>query len=571
MMAVSTVQTGMPPQAQPEASSVTISIVGTNDLHGGILPREGRGGLALLSGYVKNLRAVRARDGGAVVLVDGGDMFQGTLESNLMEGAPVVAAYNVLGYAAAAVGNHEFDFGPVGPAPTPTGPADDPRGALKARAAEARYPFLAANLIDRATGRPAEWPNVRPSIVVDAAGVKVGIVGVMTFEALRATIAANVAGLDVAPLASTIAAETMRLRARGASIVVVAAHAGGRCSNLQTPVDVSSCDPASEILGVARALPRGGVDVIVAGHTHAAMAHQIEDTAVIESFAGGRAFGRVDVTVDRGIGKVIEKRIFAPRELCALEDPKTRACDTSPIPAQSAVPAVYEGSAVVADAAITELLAPALEAVRELKARPIGIFLETPIRRQRSIESPLGNLFTDAIREAVPGAEVSLHNTAGGLRADLPEGPLVYGSVYEVMPFDNKIVTLKLTGAQLRSVIANHLQTTRRTLGVSGIRVRAQCAAGRLAVSMLRAPTGQVKDEDPLTVVVSDFLATGGDGILKPVIPPQGFAIPDAAPLARDVLADHLRRRGGQLREEQLVDLANPRLVFDGTLPAACP
>ena len=89
---------------------VTISIVGTNDLHGHIeaLPRIG--------GYIANLRRARARDGGGVVLLDAGDMFQGTLESNMNEGAAVVRAYNVLKYDAAAIGNHEFDFGPAGPA-----------------------------------------------------------------------------------------------------------------------------------------------------------------------------------------------------------------------------------------------------------------------------------------------------------------------------------------------------------------------------------------------------------------------------------------------------------------------
>ena len=88
------------------------------------------------------------------MLVDAGDMFQGTLESNLGEGAAVVRAYNLLGYDAAAVGNHEFDYGPVGPAPTPRAPGDDARGALKARAAEARFPFLDANLADVASGAP---------------------------------------------------------------------------------------------------------------------------------------------------------------------------------------------------------------------------------------------------------------------------------------------------------------------------------------------------------------------------------------------------------------------------------
>ena len=188
------------------SSPIVISIVGTNDLHGGILPRDGRGGLALFGGYINNLRAVRAHDG-ATLLIDAGDMFQGTLESNLGEGATVVAAYNALGYTAATIGNHEFDFGPVGPAVTPAKPGDDPRGALKARAAEAKFAVLAANLIDDATKRAVEWPNVRPSVIVEAAGMRVGIVGVMTLRALAATMSGNVKGLSVAPLAATIAAQ----------------------------------------------------------------------------------------------------------------------------------------------------------------------------------------------------------------------------------------------------------------------------------------------------------------------------------------------------------------------------
>src|SRR5262249_53188603 len=131
----------------PTPSIFTISIVGTNDLHGAILPTGGPGGLALLDGFVRNLPSPRAADGGAVLLLDAGDLFQGSLESNLTEGAVVVAAYNAMGYTASAIGNHEFDFGPSGAASTRTSEADDPRGALKARAAEARFPVLAANIL----------------------------------------------------------------------------------------------------------------------------------------------------------------------------------------------------------------------------------------------------------------------------------------------------------------------------------------------------------------------------------------------------------------------------------------
>ena len=169
--------------ARPTAL-VTLSIVGTSDLHGEAMPRNGAGGLALLGGYMNNLRAVRAADGGAVLLIDSGDTFQGNIESNLSEGAVIVDAYNALGYTAQAVGNHDFDFGSAD-SPLARQMPGDLRGALKARAAQAAYPFLAANLVDAASGRPVEWPHIRPSVLVDVAGIKVGIVGVMTIDALE--------------------------------------------------------------------------------------------------------------------------------------------------------------------------------------------------------------------------------------------------------------------------------------------------------------------------------------------------------------------------------------------------
>src|SRR5207237_2686474 len=99
-----------------------------------------------------------------------------------------------------------------------------------------------------------------PSALADAAGVKVGIVGVMTIVALRATLQANVRGLRVAPLGQAIAAEATKLRTAGAQIVIVAAHAGGRCARFDQPSDLSSCESESEIFQVARKLPKGLVD-----------------------------------------------------------------------------------------------------------------------------------------------------------------------------------------------------------------------------------------------------------------------------------------------------------------------
>ena len=535
----------------------TLSIVGTNDLHGGVLPVDGRGGLALLGGYVDNLRAARARGRGAVLLIDGGDMWQGTLESNLSEGAAVVAAYNALGYTAAAVGNHEFDFGPEGPAATPVTPTDDPRGALKARAAEAAFPMLAANLIDSATGVPVDWPNVKPAVLVEAAGVRVGIIGVMTAGAPQTTVAANLRGLTVAPLIETIVSQAGRLRADGATVVIVTAHAGGRCTQFDNPADLSSCNPSSEIFSVARGLPQGLVDVIVAGHVHAGMAHEVNGIAIMSSFNGGRAFGRVDLMVDRATGRRVSQRIFAPRDLCERAT-AAGSCDPVADAGQSQVAAVYEGAPVRAAARVTASLAPTVQRVADLKATPLGLILDTPLPRG-SQESAIGNLFTDAMRQSMPGADVALHNVVGGLRADLRAGPLTYGRLYEVFPFDNRVVGLTLTGGELRRVVAAQLQPGPPTVGVSGIRVQARCAGGSLVVTVRTASGEAIEDGRRLLVATTDFLATGGDGILTSVTPAQGFAMPESAPLLREVVADWVRRRGGRLGTGQLLDPENPR------------
>jgi 2',3'-cyclic-nucleotide 2'-phosphodiesterase (5'-nucleotidase family) len=567
--ALACADTGPRPAVAPAAPTITLSIVGTNDLHGGILQRGDRGGLALLGGYVANLRAARARDGGAVLLLDAGDMFQGTLESNLNEGASVIDAYNTLRYTAAAVGNHDFDFGPVGPPATPQTPDDDPRGALKARAAQASFPFLAANLIDEATGRPVNWPNIRPSATITAAGLRVGVIGVMTARALSETIAGNIGGLRVAPLAETIAGEAMRLRADGASVVIVASHAGGRCTAFTSPTDLSACEPAEEIMQVAAALPRGLVDAIVAGHAHSAVAHEVAGIAIIQAYMGGRAFGRLDLVVDRVTRRVVEHRIFAPRDLCARIDPGTLRCD--PEGASSGrIRAEYEGAPVVADQAVARRIAPAVQAAESQKKMPLGVLLPAPIRRAGSGDSPLGNLFADAYRDGAPGADVAINNTSGGLRADLPAGPLTYGAVFEVMPFDNRLVTFHLTGGELRKVLTTQISRNAALVGISGLHARVTCERGTVNVGMRRPNGAPIADNERLLIATSDFLATGGDAIFAPVTPKEGFAIERDIGLVRDVVVDTLRKRGGTLREEQLVDAANPRWTLPGKAPVVC-
>jgi 2',3'-cyclic-nucleotide 2'-phosphodiesterase (5'-nucleotidase family) len=528
---------GAPAQASP---LVTLSVVGTNDVHGHIDT------LPILGGFVSALRANVTPDN--VVLVDAGDMFQGTLESNLGEGAAVVRAYNVLQYDAVAIGNHEFDFGPVGPSALPRAPGDDPRGALRERAKQAHYPFLLGNVQDAKTGAMPTYEHMAPSVMLTKHGIKVGVVGVTTIETPKTTIAPNFEGLVMVPLADAVKKEAAALRAQGATVIILSAHAGGKCKNVTSPEADGQCDDDQEIMALLSALPAGMVDVVVAGHTHAGMATKVRGVPVIESFANGRAFGRVDVTVDPDTKKITASKVFPVTEL--------------------KLPATYEGTTVMESSDVARAFADDLAQTKQRREQKLGVHLDARIRKSHDHESAEGNLFADLMRKARPKADVALTN-GGGLRADLPEGDLTYGSLFEAMPFDNRFALLPLSGKELRHLLTENAKTERGILSVSGITVEVACKGGKLALTMRRTnakgqPGAEVRDTDKLIIVTSDFVALGGD---RAEIPKDRATMEDE--LIRDALEKGLTGKG-ELREKDVLEREHPRWKLPGERPVRC-
>lgn len=543
---------------EPENDVVVISVLGTNDVHGELLPQPDRGGLTTLSGYIAALRAVRAADNGGMLLIDAGDMWQGTLESNMSEGASVVDAYNALEYTAAAIGNHEFDFGPAGPLATPQNDADDPRGALKLRAMQAEFPLLAANLIDTSTDLPVAWQNVRPSTLAEVAGIRIGIIGVMSENALQITIAANTIGLRVAPLTESIIREARALRANGAALVIVTAHAGSRCDEFDDPLDLSSCRLSGEIMRVASELPPGLVDHIIAGHVHQGIAHIVNGISITSSYSYTRAFSRVDFTIDRRTRTIRSRRVFPPQPACGFVDKASGQCVWDDEGSASIVAARYEGQQIVPTEIIVAIAERAAARVNETKDEKIGVYLETPITLDGRPESALGNLVTDALLES-SDADVAIHNVSGGIRANLPQGELTYGSLFRVFPFDNRLVILDVSGADLRRIIARQVHNDGRRAGFSGMRVFVDCNNDQMSVTMLLADGRKIQDDDRIKVVATDFLALGGDNVLTPAMPDGGFQYADNMPMARDIIAAWFSLGGGRIHAEQFLDLENRR------------
>ena len=491
----------------------TLTVIGTSDLHGHVER------LPLLGGYVGALRARHA-----VLLVDGGDLFQGTIVSNAAQGAPVVRAMNELGYQASALGNHELDYGVA---------------AFQARAKEATFPFLAANVTDEKTGAVPAWVTSRK--IIEVGGVRVGITGGATRVTPTAANPINLRGLRFDALAGPVRTQAEALRREGAEVVVAVVHAGGRCRDVEHPDDLSTCETDSEVFELARALPPGLVDVIVGGHTHQAIAQRVGGIAVVQAWSKGEAFSRVDLVVGGRPSRVKSARIFPPHRLGPNDG--------------------YDGVHITPDERVAATFEADLRAADAVRERQLGPRVDDRLWPSYTAESPLGNLLADLMREAVPDADFALQN-GGGVRAEVPAGPLTYGSIYELAPFDNRLALVTLRGATLRALLLDNYAGKGGFLSVSGLHVKVRCEDGHAALS---AP---IDDAHEYRVVTSDFLANGGDAFGRIVLHAPGTRVQILwdKPLIHDMAADLLARRKS-LRPSDVFDAAHPRIELPGPRP----
>jgi 5'-nucleotidase len=510
-----------------------------------------------------------------VLLLDAGDLFQGTLAANLSEGAAVIDVYNALGYHAGAIGNHEFDYGPVGPA-SATSPGQDSFGALKQRIKQARFPLLSANIYEVASGERPGWLGNDGTAILEAHGVKVGIVGVVTPATPRTTNPVNVGSLRFGSLAPEVIDGARRLRAKGAEVVVAVVHAGGKCGAWDNPHDLSSCDQRNgEIFEMMSGLPANTVDAVFGGDTHAAIGHFVNGTAVVESFGLGRYFGTIDLFLDPVKHTVLptQTRIRTLQPICSQVDEATQSCDPRKLqdgPVNLVAP-TYLGQPVVADAALTKLLQPALDRVAVEQRRKLSLKVPHPLGRNYEAESALGSFLADSIKE-MEGADIVLLNS-GGLRADLAAGELTYGAVFEVIPFDNNVATLSVTGEELKRLLQAAYGARKGVFQQAGLKVKLSVCPGPDRLKSFSLADG--KPVDPARkyrVVLPDFLARGGDG-LGPVVatlPPERVDFGEERPLNfRDALVAHWQQRAKELVAPKLGRMSfvdEPRNCAGGAL-----
>lgn len=432
----------------------TCTLLHFNDLHGALYPRpaEGseRGGAANLVGLIDR---IRNRTSDPVLLLDAGDTFQGTYISNSNQGTAMVEVMNLAGVDAMVLGNHEFDWG---------------LDVLHARVAQAQFPCLAANLEMASGGLLA---GIDPYAVLDAGQLRIGVLG-LTYHDLSTIVKASaIEALRSLPPVETAKRYLPELRRRS-DLVIVLSHLG------------EAGDRA-----LAEAVPE--IPLIVGGHSHSTFPDglRIGDTLIVQAGAHGTQLGSLELTLDR-----LRKELVLDDSAARLI-PVTAAGDTSE--------------------AVAQIVARWAEEAEEVGSVVVGEAAASLPHSSQAGETALGNLIVDAMRAADLGdgssADVAVHND-GGIRAPLDAGPITYAELYAVLPFDNTLVGLDLTGAQVRELLENGMSSRGSGIQVSGLAFTYSMNKPRGRRVMDVTVGGQPLDyERVYRVITIDYLLTHPD------------------------------------------------------------
>ncbi|HET7225370.1 MAG TPA: bifunctional UDP-sugar hydrolase/5'-nucleotidase [Candidatus Eisenbacteria bacterium] len=505
----------------PPRPTVRLDVLYTSDVHGH-LGREAAtflnpefppslGGGASAAGYIAHTRMAVENAGGHVLLFDSGDWFTGTPLGQRTQGRAVIDYMNRQRYDASAVGNHDFDQG---------------RAVAESLAADAKFPILAANLYDTATGQRVSW--AQDVAWFDAGPIRIAVLGYITEATPEMAFQKNIAGLEFRPVIDMVPADVARVRARGADLVFVLLHqglpwAGDLEASYRTVVAREQAGTlrhrGMDAMELARAVP--GVDAWFCGHTHQGYNQPWEDPVthalVFEPYANGSSLGHVTFTLDAATRQITRWETHFDRgALLTLLD-------------EDVLPDTTEDRIIGAQVAESE---------QDLNV-VVG-HTEVALQNGPAESALLGFVMADAFREEL-NADVAIQNT-GGVRGRLVPGPITRRALLEVSPFGNGMVLMRVPGGVLRGLIEDRLRGRAAGMFVSGMRVRFDLSrpegARIVDVTVGGAPLDTTRT---YTVATTDYLAEGNSGLDRlRALPPEN--VDPAGFTDRDVLERWLRR-----------------------------
>lgn len=487
----------------PLKGSGEIVILHTNDFHGHPLkffhyPAPDVGGLASIATLVESIRAEHPN----VLVLDAGDLNMGRPESNFFDATPDILGYNYIGYDALILGNHEFD---------------KPLTVLERQRNLANFPFLSAN-IKYADGTPL----AEPYIIKTLGDIRVGIFGLTTTETPTITspsITGNLVFEDEVETAERIVAE---LEPK-VDIIIAVGHLG-----LYDSATLGSRRVVSMV---------DGIDVFIDGHSSDRLEEAIwvNETPIVQAWQWGMYVGKATLTVDKG-----ELTAFDWEPLPVNLKEVSKDADGKNV-------YTHIGTEYAEDPFLLTVLTPYANQVEIELAEIIGestaLFSNSEIR---NTEAALGNLVSDAMlwKTELLEPDFAIQN-GGGIRTDLPEGPIAKKLIYEILPFDNSVVIVDMTGAEVQEMF-DFFPTIPRGKGgfpqvSKGVKFTVDFTSGESRdISINGEP---IDPNRTYKVATNSFMADGGDSY---VMMTNGYKY-DTSAFQRDALIEYIHHLGGSI------------------------
>lgn len=503
VLALATVATA--PAVAQGKDPVDLRILAINDFHGYLKPFAGgiriddpadktkkitvpAGGAEHMATLVKELREGRTHS----IFVAAGDLIGASpFLSALFHDEPTVEALSMMGLEVASVGNHEFDEGKDELLRMQNGgchPSDGCRGPHPFGGAKFRY--LAASTFEKSTGKTV-FP---PYAVREFGGIPVAFIGLTLKGTAGIVSPTGIAGLEFRDEAETVNALVPELRAKGIEAIVVLIHEGGLpdgnydgCAGISGP-----------IVDIVKKLDKA-VDLVISGHTHRAYLCEIDGRLVTSADKYGTLVTTIDVKLDPVTRDIVAR---------TGENHIVRSETIAKNPEQTALIDSYD-----------RLSAP-------IANRPAGAITETLSRTPNAAgESPLGDIIADAqlaatSGETAGGAVIAFTNP-GGIRADIVRkdgGEVSFADVFSAQPFRNQLVTMTLTGQQIRDALEQQWADPKRprilqvSKGFSFTWDGAKGDGERIDPERMTLDGTKIEPAARYRVTLNNYLSVGGDG-----------------------------------------------------------
>jgi 5'-nucleotidase len=494
-----------PPRAFAQAAPVSLRILAINDFHGNLRPPAGgiriadpddkskkitvaAGGAETMATLVRQLR----RDHNNTIFVAAGDLIGASpFLSAMFHDEPSIESLSMMGLEVASVGNHEFDEGKDELERMQNGgchPTDGCQGPHPFRGATFHY--LAASTFEKSTGKTI-FP---PYEIRVFSGIPVAFIGLTLKGTPDIVSPVGVAGLEFRDEADTVNALVPELKARGVEAIVVLIHEGGFPTG-----DFNECPGISgPIVDIVKKFDKA-VDVVISGHTHQAYVCEIDGRLVTSGDKYGTLVTAIDLKLDPATRDVISANAdnFIVRTATTLKDPE-----------QTALLESYD-----------KFAAP-------IANRRAGSVTETLSRVPNDTgESALGDIIADAqlaaTRTEADGGAVIAFTNPGGIRTDIAkkrEGAVSYADVFASQPFRNQLVTLTLTGMQIKNALEQQWLDPKRprilqvSKGFNYTWDGARPYGDRMVEGRMSLNGQRIDPAQSYRVTVNNYLAVGGDG-----------------------------------------------------------